>query len=201
MKRFVPFGVVGVMALVAAAVAVSDPTAATSGAARNEAVTLRGVDSVNVRPFTLGRDSDIVWSCPGCGGSNFALSTNQDIPINALGPTHGRSFLERGRYTGVSVMASGSWRITMTPARQVPVRRSYRFTGVDSVNLRPFTLTHGSDIFWSCPRCRGSNFAISTDQDIPVNALGPIHGRSYLERGRYTGVNVMASGPWTIIFR
>jgi phage FluMu protein Com len=149
----------------------------------------------------LFRDSDLIWTCPRCSGTNFAVSTNQDIPVNALGPTHGRSFLERGRYTGVSITASGPWTIVPRPAPKMPARASYRFAGVDGQNLRPFTVTHVSDLLWSCPRCRNTNFAVTTNQDIPVNALGPTHGRSYLDRGRYTSVRVTASGPWVIVIR
>jgi hypothetical protein len=162
-------------------------------------IVLRGVDSQNARPFKLSRDSDVLWSCPGCSGSNFIFSTSQDIPVNALGPTRGRSFLERGRYTHVSISATGRWTITIKPTRPRPVRSRYVLTGVDSMNVKPFTLTHGSNLRWTCRRCRGSNFIISTDQDIPVNALGPTKGRSFLEKGRYTGVNISATGLWKII--
>jgi Zn finger protein HypA/HybF involved in hydrogenase expression len=162
---------------------------------------LRGTDGQNARPFTLTRDANLVWSCPGCRNSNFAVTTNQDIPVNALGPTHGVSFLQKGRYTGVSVTATGPWVIRLSAAAARPVARSYTLTGVDGENVRPFTLTHGSDVIWSCPRCTSSNFAVTTDQDIPVNALGHTHGTSYLEKGRYTGVSVTASGPWKIVLR
>jgi hypothetical protein len=172
-----------------------------SAYAAASALVLRGVDSQNVRPFRLATDSDVIWSCPGCRGSNFVLSTDQDIPVNSLGPTMGRSFLERGRYTGVSITASGRWRITMRRAQPRPVRSTYVLTGVESTKIRPFTLTHGSTLTWSCARCRGSNFVISTDQDIPVNALGPTRGKSFLEEGRYTGVSITARGPWKIILR
>jgi hypothetical protein len=129
------------------------------------------------------------------------FSTKQDIPVNALGPTRGRSFMAKGRYTGVSVIASGSWTITLSAAATRPVRRSYTLTGVDSQNVAPFTLTHGSNVIWTCPKCRNNNFVLSSDQDIPVNALGPAHGTSFMAKGRYTGVSVTAKGPWTISLR
>ena len=56
-------------------------------------------------------------------------------------------------------------------------------------------------MIWSCAGCKGSNFVFSTDSDIPVNALGPVKGKSFLEKGRYTGVSVMATGPWKIIIK
>jgi hypothetical protein len=167
----------------------------------NGGITLSGSDGQNVRPFTLSADSNVTWRCAGCSGSNFVLSTDQDIPVNALGPTRGRSFLPKGRYTGVNVIGRGPWSITVTPAPRRPVRSTYVLTGTDGQNLPPFVLTHDSDVLWACSRCRGSNFVLSTDQDIPVNALGPVGGRSFLERGRYTGVNVIGKGPWKIIIR
>ncbi len=187
--------------LVFAIAVVASPAATLASGGKRTALVLRGTDSQNLRPFTLSRDSNIVWRCPGCTDSNFIFSTNQDIPVNALGPTSGRSFLKKGRYTRVSVSGSGAWTITLTAAAARPVRSSYILKGEDGMNVAPFTLTHGSNIVWSCPRCAGSNFIVSTDQDIPVNALGPTHGSSFLERGRYTGVSVTASGPWTITIR
>lgn len=166
-----------------------------------QAVVLRGTDTQNVRPFTLSRDSDIVWSCPKCGGSNFVFMTEQDIPVNALGPIRGTSFLEKGRYTGVSITASGSWTITMRPSTSRSVKSTYVIRGVDGQNVKPFKLTHDSDLVWSCPKCKGSNFVVSSDQDIPVNALGPTKGKSFLEKGSYTGVSITASGPWVITLR
>lgn len=167
----------------------------------NGTITLRGDGMQNVRPFTLAADSTVSWRCAGCAGSNFAFSTNQDVPVNSLGPTGGKSFLPKGRYTGVSVIASGPWTITMGSAPKRPVRSSYVLTGVGGQNVAPFVLTHDSDLIWSCTGCRASNFAVSTDQDIPVNALGPVKGKSFLEKGRYTGVSVIATGPWKIILK
>src|SRR6266496_1630918 len=95
--------------LVIGTVSAAIPAALTASTRSTSVVVLRGTDSQNVRPFSLSHDSNIVWRCPGCGGSNFIISTNQDIPVNALGPTSGRSFLRKGRYTRVSVSASGVW--------------------------------------------------------------------------------------------
>ena len=81
------------------------------------------------------------------------------------------------------------------------MRRSYTITGVGGQNVAPFTLTHDSDVIWSCAGCKGSNFVFSTESDIPVNALGPVKGKSFLEQGRYTGVRVTATGPWKIILK
>jgi hypothetical protein len=172
-----------------------------SAYAAPSALVLRGVDSQDARPFTLATDSDVFWSCPGCLGGNFVMSTNKGIPVNSLGPTGGRSFLERGRYRRVSITAIGAWRITIRRAQPRPVRSSYVLTGVESMNVRPFTLTHGSTLTWSCARCQGSNFVISTDQDIPVNAVRRTQGKSFLEKGRYTGVSITARGRWKIILR
>jgi hypothetical protein len=172
-----------------------------SAYAAPSALVLRGVDSQDARPFRLATDSDVFWSCPGCGGSAFVMSTNKGIPVNSLGPTAGRSFLERGRYRRVSITAIGAWRITIRRSQPRPVRSSYVLTGVESMNVRPFTLTHGSTLTWSCARCQGSNFIISTDQDIPVNAVRRTRGKSFLEKGRYTGVSITARGPWKIILR
>ena len=164
-------------------------------------ITLTGNAMQNVRPFTLTADSNISWRCGGCAGANFVLSTKQDIPVNSLGPTSGKSFLPKGRYTGVSVIASGPWTVALSPAPKRPVRASYTLTGVGGHNVAPFTLTHDSDVIWSCAGCKGTNFVFSTDSDIPVNALGPVKGKSFLEKGRYTGVSVMANGPWKIIIK
>jgi hypothetical protein len=193
MKR----ALVGLLALAAAlATAAHGAADQTSGT-----ITLSGNGMQNVRPFTLAADSNISWRCGGCAGSNFVLSTRQDIPVNSLGPTSGKSFLPKGRYTGVSVIASGPWTITMSPAPKRPVRGSYVLTGVGGQNLAPFTLMHDSDVTWSCAGCRGSNFVLSTAQDIPVNALGPTSGKSFLEKGRYTRVSVTATGPWKIVIK
>ena len=146
-------------------------------------ITLRGNAMQNVRPFTLLADSNVSWRCGGCAGSNFIFSTKQDIPVNSLGPTTGKSFLPKGRYTGVSVIGTGAWTITMAPAPKRPVRASYVLTGVGGQNVAPFMLTHDSDVIWSCAGCRASNFVFSTNQDIPVNALGPVKGKSFLETG------------------
>ncbi len=180
----------------------------TSAAAANAAVdrasgtiTLRGNASQNVRPFTLTADSNVLWRCAACAGANFVFSTGRNIPVNSLGPTSGKSFLPKGRYTGVSVIGSGAWTISMAPAPKRPVRGSYVLTGVGGQNVAPFVLTHDSDVVWSCAGCRNSNFVFSTSMDIPVNALGPVKGKSFLERGRYTGISVTATGPWTIILK
>ena len=182
--------------------------AATCAAAANGAldqttgtIKLSGNATQNVRPFTLTADSNISWRCSACAGANFVLSTKQDIPVNSLGPTSGKSFLEKGRYTGVSVIASGPWTVTLSPAAKRPVRRSYTITGVGGQNVAPFTLTDDSDVIWSCAGCKGKNFVVSTDSDIPVNALGPVKGKSFLEKGRYTGISVIATGPWKIILK
>ena len=172
-----------------------------SAYAAPSALVLRGVDSQDARPFRLATDSDVFWSCPGCLGRNFVMSTDKGIPVHSLGPTGGRSFLERGRYRRVSVTASGRWTITIRRAQPRPVRSSYVLTGVESMNIRPFTLTHGSTLTWSCARCQTSNFVVSTDQDIPVNAVGRTRGKSFLEKGRYTGVSITARGRWKIILR
>jgi|RhiMetdeSRZDD1v2_1073273.scaffolds.fasta_scaffold369007_2 hypothetical protein len=184
--------------VVGATLAVIAPAAL---AGSDGAVVLRGSDSQNVRPFVLKQDADVAWSCPGCGESNFIFSTDQEIPVNALGVTHGSSFLERGRYTGVSISADGPWTIRMTASKLRPVRRTYTLRGVDSQKVRPFTLTHDSDVIWACGGCSDSNFIFATDQDIPVNALNSTHGKSFLERGRYTSVSISADGPWTIVLR
>lgn len=172
-----------------------------SAYAAPNALVLRGVDSQDARPFRLATDSDVFWSCPGCAGSAFLMSTDRGLPVNSLGPTAGRSFLERGRYRRVSVTAVGAWKITIRRAEPRPVRPSYVLTGVESMNVRPFTLTHGSTLTWSCARCQGSNFVVSTDQDIPVNAVGRARGKSFLAKGRYTGVSITARGRWKIILR
>jgi hypothetical protein len=190
------WALVSLAALAAVFTAVAD-----SAVDRTSAITLRGEGMQNVRPFTLTADSNIVWRCSGCAGSNFVFSTRQDIPVNALGPTSGKSFLPKGRYTGISVIATGPWTITLSPAPKRPLRASYTLTGVGGQNVAPFTLTHDSDVIWSCAGCRGSNFVLSTAQDIPVNALGPVKGKSFLEKGRYTDVSVMATGPWKIVIK
>jgi hypothetical protein len=64
------------------------------------------------------------------------------------------------------------------------VARTYVLTGIDSQNLRLFVLMHDSRVSWSCSGCRNSNFIISTDQDIPVNALNRTSGTSFLSKGR-----------------
>lgn len=99
------------------------------------------------------------------------------------------------------MIGSGAWTITLAPAPKRPVRASYVLTGVGGQNVAPFVLTHDSDVIWSCAGCKGSNFVFSTSSDIPVNALGPVKGKSFLERGRYTDVSVMATGPWKIILK
>jgi hypothetical protein len=186
-----------VMGLSVAVVIFATPNAA----ATNTAVVLRGTGSQSAPAFRLAYDSNLRWSCTGCSGDSFVISTDQDAPVNALGPTHGTSFLPEGRYTGVNITASGAWGITFTRAHPRPVRSRYVLKGVDTQNLAPFTLTHDSIVAWSCPECSDQNFVITTDQDTPVNALGPTQGRGFLSKGRYTGVSITASGPWTIIIR
>jgi hypothetical protein len=66
------------------------------------------------------------WSYPSCADSNFIVNTDQDVPVNALDHTHGVSFLKKGLYTGVSVIGSVSWRITVRPAGKRPVRVAIR---------------------------------------------------------------------------
>ena len=163
-------------------------------------VVLRGVDSQNLAPFTLAKDSNVLWSCPSCSGDNFIMETAEEPGvINALGPTRGLSFLPHGHYTGVSVVGSGNWTITITPARPRPVKSSYMLTGVDSTNLRPFTLTHASKVVWSCPACASSNFIFETSESPGiVNALNHTHGNSYIPKGHYTGVSVDGAGAWSI---
>lgn len=162
---------------------------------------IRGADGQKVRPFSLKRDADVFWTCRGCNNSNFIFTTDQGLPVNALNQTQGRSFLERGRYTGVQIIASGPWTIQIRTTASRPLRSTYTLTGAGGQNVRPFTLTHDSDLIWACPSCSDSNFIISTDQGLPVNALNRTRGRSFLERGRYTGVTIAANGPWKIVLR
>lgn len=179
-------------------------TGSATGASRTTAtLVLRGVDSQNIRPFTLAHDSDVLWSCPGCSQSNFIFETNETPGVvNALNHTHGLSFLSRGRYTGVSIVGSGSWTITLRTAAKRPVVHSYVLSGVDSTNVKPFTLTHDSNVIWSCPDCSQSNFIFETNESPGVvNALNHTHGSSFLPKGHYTGVSVTATGSWTIKLR
>jgi hypothetical protein len=193
---------VGIACSAAVVALATSATVASGGSGRVVGpITLRGTDGQNVRPFTLKADSNIAWRCSGCAGSNFIFATDQGIPVNALGPTRGKSFLQKGRYTGLRVIASGTWSIRITRAPRRPVRSSYVLTGTDGQNLAPFVLTHDSDVSWSCPSCSDANFIFSTDQDIAVNALGPTKGKSFLQRGRYTGVSVVADGRWKIVIR
>jgi hypothetical protein len=74
-------------------------------------IVLRGMDIQYLHPFTLSRDADVVWSCPGCAAANFTFDTVQvQSVINALYHTRGTSFLPRGHYTGVLVDGSGPGR-------------------------------------------------------------------------------------------
>jgi rubredoxin len=174
-----------------------------ASAAKQGTIKLRGVDSQNVRPFTLSKDADVAWSCPGCSNSNFIFDATQAPGIvNALNHTHGTSFLARGHYSGVSVAGSGSWTITLRPSVMRPVSRSYLLTGVDSQNLKPITITHDSNVAWSCPGCSQSNFIFDAAESPGiVNALNHTHGTSFLAKGHYTGVSVAAAGYWKIIIR
>jgi len=89
--------------------------------------------------------------------------------------------------------------VVRTVAPKATAARALR--GVDGQNLPPFTLDHDSTLVWSCPGCSTSNFVLNTDQDVPINSLNHAHGTSFLPAGRYTGVSVIATGPWTIRFR
>jgi predicted nucleic-acid-binding Zn-ribbon protein len=190
--------------LVVAALGVGSTSAGMAGSTRGTGtVVLRGVDSQNLRPFTLTRGTDVVWSCPGCSSNNFIFETTQAPGVvNALNHTRGISFLARGHYSGVSVVGAGSWTITLRPAATRKVARSYILTGVDSENLRPFTLTHDSTVTWSCPGCSNNNFILETNEAPGVvNALNHTHGSSFMPKGHYTGVSVTGAGYWKIAIR
>jgi hypothetical protein len=181
-------------ALIAATVASAAP-ASTQGT-----IVLRGVDIQDPRPFTLSRDADVVWSCPGCAAANFTFDTVQvQSVINALNHTHGTSFLPHGHYTGVLVDGSGAWTITLRPARKRKTARSYVLTGVDGEYLKPLTITHTSTLTWSCPHCTESVFIFDTNQiQGIVNTGNTTHGTTTIYKGHYTGISVQAAGPWTI---
>ena len=181
-----------------AAAAASAALAGTPGT-----IVLRGTDIQYLHPFTLSRDADVVWSCPGCAAANFTFDTVQvQSVINALNHTHGTSFLPRGHYTGVIVDGSGAWTITLRPARKRKTARSYVLTGVDGEYLKPLTITHTSTLTWSCPHCTESVFIFDTNQiQGIVNTGNTTHGTTTIYKGHYTGISVQAAGPWTITIR
>ena len=152
-----------------AAAAASAALAGTPGT-----IVLRGVDIQDPRPFTLSRDADVVWSCPGCAAANFTFDTVQvQSVINALNHTHGTSFLPRGHYTGVIVDGSSAWTITLHPARKRKTARSYRLTGVDGEYLKPLTITHTSTLTWTCPGCTEGIFIFSTNEVQGIGEAAP----------------------------
>ena len=125
-----------------AAVATVLAVATTVPASAKQRIVLRGSDSQNVRSFALTRDADVLWSCPGCSSSNFVFSTASDIPVNALNHTHGVSFLKKGRYSGVSVIVSGSWTIRLRTAGSRPLllpvsEGRFLLSGYHSVSFPP----------------------------------------------------------------
>lgn len=69
--------------------------------------------------------------------------------------------------------------------------------GHGSQTVAPFTLSQNSDLIWSCPRC--SFFSIEAPHAsvydlLPVNVLRATRGTSFLEAGRFKGVQITAEG-------
>jgi hypothetical protein len=174
--------------------------ASTALASVQGTVVFRGLDVQNLRPFTLSRDADVVWSCPGCSAANFVFDSFQAPGVvNALNHTHGTSFLSRGHYTAVSVDGAGAWTITLRPSVKRKTARSYVLTGVDGEYLKPLTITHNSTLTWSCHGCSQTNFVFDTNETPAiVDTVNATHGSSTIRKGHYTGLSVQTSGRWTI---
>jgi hypothetical protein len=84
--------------------------------------TFSGVGSENIGTITVPVASTLKWSCPTCasGAGNFIIdnsATNaSQIDVNALRQTSGKTVVNAGTYTDVSIETEGgSWTITVSP--------------------------------------------------------------------------------------
>jgi hypothetical protein len=97
---------------------------------------------------------------------------------------------------------SGYWTVVLRPSAKRRAARRYVLTGADGTRLKPITITHDSNVVWSCPGCSASNFIFDTNEAPEiVNALNHAHGNSFIPKGLYTGVTVDGAGYWKITIR
>lgn len=63
--------------------------------------------------ITVGNESVLTWSCPGCTSSNFILHDEEyELSVNALDETSGQIALKPGTYKNVTIFVDGSFNTT-----------------------------------------------------------------------------------------
>jgi hypothetical protein len=84
--------------------------------------TFSGVGSENIGTIKVPVASTLKWSCPTCasGAGNFIINNgatnSSQIDVNALHQTSGKTFVNAGTYTDVSIETEGgNWTITISP--------------------------------------------------------------------------------------
>jgi hypothetical protein len=68
-------------------------------------------------------------------------------------------------------------------------------TGGGTENLPPIIIRHAGWLRWRCASCGSANFIVQDDNDaISINALNQTAGRTYVQPGKVTGVQVITEG-------
>ena len=77
-----------------------------------------GSGNESLGTITVPTSSQLKWQCSGCANSTFAVSNSSTDPsqlgVQAQNTTSGQTAVAAGKYTSVSVQATGSWSITIT---------------------------------------------------------------------------------------
>jgi hypothetical protein len=141
----------------------------------------------------------VVESHCDCEG-NFAVQTDSDLLVNAIGSytgTHWLDVYDGDEDTQIQVTADGPWTVKV---RSIETAAPYASGKVSSDTDAVF-LYAGQDGIAdiSCAACEG-NFAIeTTGPDLLVNAIGAYTGTVPVDGPTY--IQVTADAAWTINFR
>lgn len=80
--------------------------------------TFTGTNATNVGTVSVPTQSQLRWSCAGCGSTGFTITNNphdaSSIPVNSQGATSGQAVVAAGTYTNVMVQGTGPWSVTIT---------------------------------------------------------------------------------------
>ena len=78
-----------------------------------------GSGNQSLGTITVPIASQLKWQCPGCANATFTVSNSSTDPsqlgVQAQNTTSGQTSVAAGKYTNVTVQATGSWSITITP--------------------------------------------------------------------------------------
>lgn len=92
---------------------------------------------------------------------------------------------------------------TASKPAPAPAAKPQTFTGTGTENLGTINVPVQSTLHWSCPSCGSANFVISNNindnNQLTVNDLNVTSGKTAVDAGTYSDVQVLTEGQaWTI---